>query len=131
MRWRKGCRAFVGGALVEHDVWTLDGLVIDAKKRFYESTGPAGFGQPEVINCGGRIVSPGYIDIQINGAFGVDFADTTIGTKELALVAEVRACAFLPPPRSSSPWLPPRRREPLAAADRSLLLLPPARPIPP
>ena len=85
-----GCRVYIDGALVEQDIWSLDGLIIDAGKRFYESSGHGDFGQPEVIDCGGRIISPGYIDIQINGAFGVDFADTSIGTKDLALVAEVR-----------------------------------------
>ena len=53
------------GSLVKGDVWVRDGVIIDPLKLFYTEKR-----KPDcVINCSELIVSPGFIDIQINGMF--------------------------------------------------------------
>ena len=66
----------------------------------------------EVVDCKGRIISPGYIDIQLNGAYGIDFSDDCIGeeglkTEDVLHVAhrlvETGVTSFCPTMVSSSP----------------------------
>jgi N-acetylglucosamine-6-phosphate deacetylase len=66
------CRLVKGGSLVEQDLWisTTSGKIIHGQDAFY--------GQRQipdtVIDLGGRIVAPGFIDVQLNGAHGFDFS---------------------------------------------------------
>ncbi|KAK8911855.1 hypothetical protein QC760_000845 [Botrytis cinerea] len=66
------CRLLKGESLVTQDLWvsSFNGKIIQSQEAFY--------GQlcvpDEVIDLGGRIISPGFIDTQLNGAFGFDFA---------------------------------------------------------
>ncbi|KAI0821138.1 Metallo-dependent hydrolase [Irpex lacteus] len=60
------------GSLVEKDLWIdeVRGVVLDAQKTFFKRRQ-----RPDrVIDLGGNILSPGYLDIQINGAYGFDFS---------------------------------------------------------
>ncbi|KAI9506170.1 n-acetylglucosamine-6-phosphate deacetylase [Coemansia spiralis] len=59
--------------LVKDYLYVQDGKIIDPAKMFWEEKRI-----PDVrIDCKGGIVAPGYIDVQINGAFGYDFSNDT------------------------------------------------------
>ncbi|KIP08673.1 carbohydrate esterase family 9 protein [Phlebiopsis gigantea 11061_1 CR5-6] len=60
------------GSLVEQDLWIDErrGVILDAQRTFFlRRDRPA-----RVIDLKGNILSPGYLDIQINGAYGFDFS---------------------------------------------------------
>ncbi|TFK50997.1 Metallo-dependent hydrolase [Heliocybe sulcata] len=60
------------GSLVEKDLWIDErrGIVLDAQRTFFlRKERP-----DKIIDLGGNILSPGLIDIQINGAYGFDFS---------------------------------------------------------
>ncbi|RDX47471.1 Metallo-dependent hydrolase [Lentinus brumalis] len=60
------------GALVEKDLWIDErrGVVLDSQKTFFLRKE-----RPDrVIDLGGNILSPGFLDIQINGAYNFDFS---------------------------------------------------------
>jgi N-acetylglucosamine-6-phosphate deacetylase len=66
------CRLALNGQLVQRDLWidTVRGVIVDPQKCFYDDLAMA----DRIINLGGKIIAPGYIDIQINGAMGMDFS---------------------------------------------------------
>lgn len=66
-----------GRILLNHEIvensylWIQDGKIISAFHSFFEEKR-----EPDrVIDAKGAIISPGYIDLQINGGFGFDFSD--------------------------------------------------------
>ncbi|OZJ02931.1 hypothetical protein BZG36_04122 [Bifiguratus adelaidae] len=64
------CRVLLDHKIVHNAyLWFQDGIIIDPQQHFYD----ARFEPDEVIDAHGRLVVPGFIDAQINGAFGVDF----------------------------------------------------------
>ncbi|KAF5393371.1 hypothetical protein D9757_000502 [Collybiopsis confluens] len=60
------------GSLVKKDLWIDErrGLILDAQKTFFERKERPS----NIIDLSGNILSPGLIDIQINGAYGFDFS---------------------------------------------------------
>ena len=66
------CRLLRGDKLVNEDLWvsSVSGKVIDSQSSFYD-----GMVLPdETIDLGGRIVAPGMIECQLNGAFGFNYS---------------------------------------------------------
>ncbi|ORY04794.1 putative N-acetylglucosamine-6-phosphate deacetylase [Basidiobolus meristosporus CBS 931.73] len=62
-------RVIQGGRMEEETLWIQDGKFIDPERTFWEQR----IVPDVVIDAQGMLVSPGYIDIQVNGAVGVDF----------------------------------------------------------
>lgn len=57
------CRILRGGKILNENLWVRDGKIIDPEKIFFEEKL-----QPDIrINCNNSIISPGFIDVQING----------------------------------------------------------------
>lgn len=66
----RNCEVLREGGLVPGDVWVREGRIIDPQALFYDEKKVPN----RVIDCRGMLVAPGFIDIQINGAFGIDFS---------------------------------------------------------
>lgn len=66
------CRLVRGNSLVEEDVWvsSTTGKILETQAAFYDD----GVLPDQTINLGRRILSPGLIDVQLNGAFGLNFS---------------------------------------------------------
>ncbi|XP_057335988.1 N-acetylglucosamine-6-phosphate deacetylase isoform X2 [Microplitis mediator] len=64
------CKLLRNGKLIYDNLWVLNGVIVDPEKLFYDEKVKA----ENVIDCQNAIISPGYIDLQINGGFGVDFS---------------------------------------------------------
>lgn len=66
------CRLVRGSSLVEQDLWidSLTGKILKDQEAFYELH----LSPDVIIDLGGRILAPGLIDVQLNGAQGFDFS---------------------------------------------------------
>ncbi|KAB5566654.1 family 9 carbohydrate esterase [Coniochaeta sp. 2T2.1] len=66
------CRLVVGDNLVDGDLWvsSITGKILESQATFYDSR----LLPDETIDLGGRILSPGMIECQLNGAFGFNFS---------------------------------------------------------
>ncbi|PGH18723.1 N-acetylglucosamine-6-phosphate deacetylase [Polytolypa hystricis UAMH7299] len=66
------CRIPSGSELVEQDIWvdSVSGKILRDQEAFYEYQ----LSPDQVEDLGGRILAPGFIDVQINGAQGFDFS---------------------------------------------------------
>ncbi len=66
------CRLVIENELVEQDLWvsSATGKILRSQEVFYgENVVP-----DITINLRGKIVAPGLIDVQLNGAFGFNFS---------------------------------------------------------
>jgi N-acetylglucosamine-6-phosphate deacetylase len=49
--------------MLEEDLWVRDGKIVNPEKIFYDEK----IDSDIKIDCAGALISPGYIDLQING----------------------------------------------------------------
>ncbi|KAF2429164.1 Metallo-dependent hydrolase [Tothia fuscella] len=103
------CRLLKNGSLVKEDLWigADSGKILDGQDVFFHrQTAP-----DQVIDLGGRILSPGFIDVQLNGAFGFNFSiepeNSATYVKELTRIkkslVETGVTSFLPTTTSQRP----------------------------
>ncbi|XP_026467904.1 N-acetylglucosamine-6-phosphate deacetylase isoform X1 [Ctenocephalides felis] len=69
----KNCYILRDHNIILEDLWIRNGKIINPEDIFFDEKTVA----HEVIDCKGAIISPGFIDIQINGGFGIDFSNNT------------------------------------------------------
>ncbi|XP_056392277.1 N-acetylglucosamine-6-phosphate deacetylase [Hyla sarda] len=69
----RNCRILRDHKLQWEDLWVRQGKVLNPEKLFFDEKGAADV----QVDCQGRIIAPGFIDVQINGGFGVDFSQET------------------------------------------------------
>lgn len=66
------CLLVKNESLVKEDLWisSISGKVLKGQEVFYgQRSAP-----DHIVDLGGKILSPGLIDVQLNGAYGFDFS---------------------------------------------------------
>lgn len=59
------CKILRNSKIYEEDLWVRDAKIVNPEKIFYDEKIIADV----KINCNGALVSPGFIDLQINGKY--------------------------------------------------------------
>ncbi|XP_058460842.1 N-acetylglucosamine-6-phosphate deacetylase [Malaya genurostris] len=67
----RNCRLLRNHRLVVDDLWVRAGQIIDPEKVFFDEKRQA----HRQIDCNNAIIAPGFIDLQINGGYGIDFSN--------------------------------------------------------
>lgn len=57
------CKILRNSEIYNDDLWVRNAKIVDPEKIFYEEKILA----DEKIDCNGSLISPGFIDLQING----------------------------------------------------------------
>ena len=84
------CWLLRNSKLVRDDLWVQDGVVVDPRKMFWEAgDSNEGAAADRVVDCDGGIVCPGFIDVQLNGAAGVDFSDPELDEEKILAVTRL------------------------------------------
>ncbi|MBN3277400.1 NAGA deacetylase, partial [Polyodon spathula] len=79
------CRILKEQELQSEDLWVREGTILNPEKLFFDEKGYA----DTQIDCQGSIIAPGFIDVQINGGYGIDFSLATDDVKGgVSLVAK-------------------------------------------
>lgn len=92
-----GGRVLQGKELRSQDFWVLDGKVTDPQPS-----------ADETVDVSGHIVAPGFIELQLNGAYGEDFANPACNVENVSKqLIHQGITSYLPTIISSSPELYP------------------------
>ncbi len=75
----RNCILMRNHALIIDDLWIRYGKIINPQKIFFDEKIQADI----EYDCQGVIIAPGYIDLQINGAFGHDFSSPDEASEEM------------------------------------------------
>lgn len=67
------CRILRNHKLQREDLWVREGRILDPEKLFFDEQGYA----DKRVDCEGSIIAPGFIDVQINGGYGIDFSQAS------------------------------------------------------
>ncbi|KAA0164131.1 hypothetical protein FNF27_07849 [Cafeteria roenbergensis] len=78
------CRVADADGVVWRDVWVQGRLVIDPMARFWAAQARSVPLCRVRVDCAGLLLSAGFIDVQINGAFGRDFSADDLTPADVA-----------------------------------------------
>uniref|UniRef100_A0A8C0YE17 N-acetylglucosamine-6-phosphate deacetylase n=2 Tax=Cyprinus carpio TaxID=7962 RepID=A0A8C0YE17_CYPCA len=67
------CRILKDHRLQWEDLWVREGKILNPEKLFFDEEGFA----DHKVDCGNKIIAPGFIDVQINGGYGIDFSQAS------------------------------------------------------
>jgi len=89
--WFAGGQTLIDGRLVRADIAVADGVIVDTAVRAAATDGA------QVVDCADLVVAPGFIDLQCNGANGVDITNEPHRIADVASgLARFGVTAFLP-----------------------------------
>lgn len=100
----RNCTLIRDHALITDDLWVRHGKIINPESIFFDERIRADV----EYDCRGIFIAPGYIDLQINGAFGHDFSSANEANDEMLLKVSRQltshgVTAFVPTVVSSNP----------------------------
>jgi N-acetylglucosamine-6-phosphate deacetylase len=75
----RNCKLIRHHALLIDDLWIRNGKIINPQEIFFDEKIQADI----EYDCQGVLIAPGYIDLQINGAFGHDFSSADEASEEM------------------------------------------------
>ena len=83
-----GARVYRGPAssMLVGDVWLQSGRIIDPAVRFWEAAQSGRFACDVEVDCAGLTLAPGFLDLQFNGGWGVDFSFAGLSPADIAAV---------------------------------------------
>ncbi|KAM9394387.1 N-acetylglucosamine-6-phosphate deacetylase [Pholidichthys leucotaenia] len=64
------CRILRDHELQREDLWVREGRILNPEKLFFDEQGYA----DARVDCEDSIIAPGFIDVQLNGGYGIDFS---------------------------------------------------------
>uniref|UniRef100_A0A672JYM6 Amidohydrolase domain containing 2 n=1 Tax=Sinocyclocheilus grahami TaxID=75366 RepID=A0A672JYM6_SINGR len=67
------CRILKDHKLQWEDLWVREGKILNPEKLFFDEEGFA----DHKVDSEDKIIAPGFIDVQINGGYGIDFSQAS------------------------------------------------------